>query len=256
MKPFHTKLDEIVDIENTFAEVPVTLSEDVQQTIHLDFEDFTSIFTGETRENGDNWNQVEGTDTGNDWSYTESYDNGNFHQPHMYASENNPLRQHNLHVDFGTVLGITVQTNTSGNTVDNDTRTFIMIKNLESNIPSIVALEESKATTTTTELAHDSDTVTLTDASAFANSGFAYMNNEIFEYVKSANDLQIIARSTANTFEPMHAVGSVIVDVTHSFLTSAEVGTTMLNDMSESILTSTDSLAAAELQALGKGITL
>lgn len=257
VKPFHTKVDEILDSYEASDSVFVSMEEDVKQTIFLDFDDLSNVFVGETLDGGTFANtDVQGSTSGNDWSYEETYDNGAFRQSDMYASESNSLRQHNLKVDFGAVTSFTVQTNTTGNTVDNDTRTFIMLKNMESNIPAIVALEENKATETTTELAHNGDTVTLTDASAFADQGIAYINNEFIQYNKVGNDLEVVKRSSANTFALQHVAGSVIIDVTDSFLTSAEVGTTMLNDMGESILTSTDSLAAVELQALGKGITL
>ena len=253
VKPFHTKIDEILDTQNTKESVTLQLEDIVKQDIVVDFDDFTTTFIGDTRDAGADWAVVQGVTTGNDWSNTETYDNGVFHQPHMYASENNSLRQHNLHVDFGAVLGVKVQTNTSGNTVDNDTRTFVYIKNMESDIPAIVALEENKATTITT---FTNDVITVDDASAFANNGIAYVNNEFITFVKDTNDLKIISRSAMNTFNLAHEDGSVIVDVTDSFLTSAEVGTTMLNDVGESILTSTDSISAVELQALGKGITI
>ena len=276
VKPFHTKIDEILDTQNTIENVPVELTEEIKQHIIIDSVDFTSVFIGDTRDSGNNWDVLQGVTTGNDWSSTESYDNGAFHQPTMYASENDPLRQHNLHVDFGSVTSFTVQTNTSGSTVDNDTRTFVMLNNAEHSMPIMVALEESKATT----IANITDSViTLADASAFADSGTAYVNNEFITFVKNANDLQIISRSAMNTFNLQHEVGSVIVDVTDSFLTTAETtgpttsqitqglsaiepylavgqGQTMLNDVGESILTSTDSLTASELQSLGKGITI
>ena len=256
LKPFHTKVDEIIDIQKTKEETAITITEDPKQVIHLEYDDFTCVFTGDTRDSGSAWDVLAGESSGNDWSFAETYDNGLFHQPHLYASENNPLRQHKLKVSFGTLAGFKVQTNTTADTVNNDTRTFVYMKNIDSDIPVIVSLEESKSALTTTEIAVGGDTVTLDDASAFADTGIAYINNEFIQYNKNGNDLTIITRSTMNSLELQHATGSVIVDVTNSFLTSAEVGTTMLNDVGESILTSTDSLAAVELQALGKGITI
>ena len=267
LKPFHTKVDEILDIQETKEETTITITEDPKQTIYFDsdknavtneyeFNDFTSVFSGDVRDGGSAWDAIAGITDSNDWSFTETYDNGAFHQPNLFTSENNPQRQHNLKVTIGTLTGFTVQTNTAANTVDNNTRTFVYLKNMYSDIPVIVALEESKSALTTTEIAVGGDTVTLDDASAFADTGIAYVNNEFIQYNKNGNDLTFITRSTMNSLALQHATGSVIVDVTNSFLTSAEIGTTMLNDMGESILTSTDSLAAVELQSLGKGITI
>jgi len=256
LKPFHTKVDEILDIQKTKEETAIAITEDPKQVIHLEYDDLTSIFTGDTRDHGSAWDILAGESSGNDWSFAETYDNGAFHQPHLFGSENNPNRQHNLKVSFGSLTGFKVQTNTTANTVDNNTRTFVYMKNIDSDIPLIVSLEESKSALTTTEMTFAGNTVTLDDASAFADTGIAYINNEFLQYNKNGNDLSIITRSTMNSLELQHAIGSVIVDVTNSFLTSAEIGTTMLNDMGESILTSTDSLAAVELQALGKGIEI
>lgn len=263
LKPFHTKVDEILDIQKTTEESKITITEDPKQVIYFDadkdeFDDFTSVFSGDIRNGGSAWDAVAGVADSNDWSFTETYDNGAFHQPNLFTSENNPQRQHLLKISFGTLAGFKVQTNTTADTVDNNTRTFVYLKNIDSNIPSIVGLEESKAAATTTEIAVGGTTVTLDDASAFADSGIAYVNNEFMQYIKNGNDLTIITRSTMNSLELQHAIGSVIVDVTNSFLTSAEIGTTMLNDLGKSIIdpTSTDSLSAVELRTLSKGITI
>ena len=78
------------------------------------------------------------------------------------------------------------------------------------------------------------------------------------EYYKDGNVLTIIDRATNNTRKINAAIGTSITDITNSLLTASEVdgNTLKLNDMGESILTSSDSLTATELNALGKGITI
>ena len=262
VKPFHTKIDNILDTSEVTENVPLAIEESHKQKITMNLADFTRTYIGTTYDGGDDWNTTveQEVDSGNMWdpTFAETYNNGPFLQPEMYASENNPLRQHNLHVDIDSSIGIVVQTNTSGNTADANTRTFAYLRNYNEEIPVFVGLEETKTSTTTTEIDMATDEITVTDATNFADNGFLYINSEIMEYYKDGNVLTIIDRATNNTRKINAAIGTSITDITNSLLTASEVdgNTLKLNDMGESILTSSDSLTATELNALGKGITI
>ena len=50
-----------------------------------------------------------------------------------------------------------------------------------------VGLEETKTSTTTTEIDMTTDEITVADATNFSNNGFLYIDSEIMEYYKDGN---------------------------------------------------------------------
>ncbi len=262
VKPFHTKIDNIVDTSEALEHTNISIVESPKQVITMKLDDLTRTYVGTIYDGGDDWNTTydQEVDSGNMWdsSASTTYNNGPFLQPEMYASINNPLRQHNLHVDIDSSIGIVVQTNTNGSTVDANTRTFTYLRNYNEELPMFVGLEDAKTSTTTTAIDLTTDEITVTDATNFSNNGFLYINSEIMEYYKDGNILHIIDRATNNTRKINAPLGTSITDITDSLLTASQVSgnTLKLNDMGKSILTSSDSLTASELNALGKGIAI
>jgi len=257
VKPFHTKVKDIVDIQETNEELDITIEESNQKHITLQYNDFTNSFVGTILDSGNNWETEDiVTIGGDDWSYQEEYDNGVFHQPHLYANTNNNTRQHLLDVLFGSSVKITVQTNTSGNTVDTDTRTFVMFEGSQHANPVIVGLEDNKSTTLTTAYTHNSPRLVCDNVTDFGDRGYAYVNGEIIEYKRDGSELIVTRREMFGTLGTGHPVGSLVVCITDAILNTSSRGTIMLNDAGSSILTSTDSITADELQNLTQGISV
>lgn len=259
VKPFHTKVRSITDINQVTENVNVGLEEDVSHSITLDLgrDAFENVFVGTTYDGGDGWAEYDDNiDSGENWvGLGDTYDNGEFHQPHNYASVSDVNRTHLLDVAIDTAVNIIVQTNTAGSTADADSRTFVLI-NRPGNNPFMFGLENSKTTTLAVDSVWNATSILLTDASAFSNTGTCWIDGEIVRFNKSGNTLYLVARGLYGTFNTHHAAGCNVVDITNAALTSSETGTIMLNDIGSSILTSTSSTSAIELQNLTQGMTL
>jgi hypothetical protein len=259
VKPFHTKVRSITDINQVTENVNVGLEEDVSHSITLDLgrDTFENVFVGTTYDGGTDWAEYDDSINSGNFvvELSDTYDNGEFHQPHNYASVSDVNRTHLLDVAIDTAVNIIVQTNTAGSTADADSRTFVLI-NRPGNNPFMFGLENSKTTTLAVDAAWNATSVLLTDASAFSNTGTCWIDGEIVRFNKSGNTLYITARGLYGTFNTHHTSGCNIVDITTAALTSSETGTIMLNDIGSSILTSTSSTSAIELQSLTQGMTL
>ena len=257
VKPFHTKVRTIKDTRFTNEEFTVSISDSVKQNITLEYNDYIDQFNGTVYDAGNDWNDYTDTiENGDNWDdYADTFDNGAFHQPNMSVSNMLPVRQHNLDVLFGTTVEFKVQTNIAGDTVDADSRTFAYVQRINEQ-PVLVGLEASKSTTLTQDIAHDAASVEASDLSMFNESGIAYINGEIVKYHKVGNTLYLNSRATYGTYNKAHYTGDIVIDITDSFLTSSKQGTIMLNDIGQSILGSTDSTSASELQVQTQGIEL
>ena len=257
MKPFHTKVRTIKDTRFTNEEFTVSISDSVKQNITLEYNDYVDQFNGTVYDAGSDWNDYTDTlENGDNWDdYTNTLDSGVFHQPNMSVSNMLPVRQHNLDVLFGTTVEFKVQTNVTGDTVDADSRTFAYVQRVNEQ-PVLVGLEASKSTTLTQDITHDATSVEASDLLMFNESGIAYINGEIVKYHKFGNTLYLNSRATYGTYNRAHYNGDTVVDITDSFLTSSKQGTIMLNDIGQSILGSTDSTSASELQVQTQGIEL
>lgn len=260
VKPFHTKIRNFVDIQRYKEEAKISMSETISSNIVLDYGSMTSEFAGTTYDSSpdSNWGvSTETVDSGDSWfAFTDTQDSGDFFQPDRYRAVDSRSRYHIVNVGIEGVIKIAVQTNTSGSTVDADTRTFVYVVNDNTKQPTIIGLEQNKSTDTTAIVNFDGNQVTVTDATNFAPNGLAYINGEVVEFVKDNNTLQILKRGLHGTLSQTHASGTTIVDITDSVLTTSEHGTIMLNDIGTTILQSTDSTAATELQQLSRGIEL
>jgi hypothetical protein len=155
------------------------------------------------------------------------------------------------------LLNIIVQTNASGNTHATDSLTFAHIQDNAGTV-NAYALTEALETTLTAELNATDTTITVADTTAFANTGMLYVNGELIEYSKTnATTLAITNRAVLNTFARNTAIGDSVTQVNTTQLTYANPQTAQAyNTTGESILASSTSTQAQELQAEGKGIEL
>jgi len=153
------------------------------------------------------------------------------------------------------LLNITVQTNEVGSTSDSKTRTFMMIKNNQG-ITSAFGLPDSKASTLSSDFGFEDTSADITDATAFADVGFAVINLELIKFVKNGNVLNIIQRGLNGTFSISHSSGDTIVDVTNAYLVSENMDSQRFNEIGKSLLDSDGSLEASELLSQGRGIDI
>jgi len=155
------------------------------------------------------------------------------------------------------LLNILVQTNASGSTHATDSLTFAHIQD-DAGVVNAYALTEALETTLTDVLDVSDTTITVADATAFANTGTLYIKGELIEYSKTnATTLAITNRAVSNTFAIKGAIGDSVTQVNTTQLTYANPQTTQAyNTTGESILASSTSTQAQELQAEGKGIEL
>ena len=155
------------------------------------------------------------------------------------------------------LLNIIVQTNASGSTHATDSLTFAHIQDNAGTV-NAYALTEALETTLSVALNATDTTITVADTTAFANTGTLYVGGELIEYSKTnATTLAITNRAVSNTFAIKGAIGDSVTQVNTTQLTYANPQTTQAyNTTGESILASSTSTQAQELQAEGKGIEL
>ena len=176
-------------------------------------------------------------------------------------------------------LAISVITNTSGSTVNANSRTLLYQQNNDLTLAAY-SLEDTNATTVTSEVSITLTTIPVTDGSKFGKTGFAYINGEIIHYGDvNGNNLQNITRGVGLTRAKVHATASTIVDITDSALTidsgittggaqtsidtEAPAGTLryqtemLINGLGKSLLDSTaTNRLPVQIQASTKGIEL
>ena len=202
-----------------------------------------------------------GTFQDNDTQFEVVYDNGELHQPYNYSNSSNFENKYQgttLDVRPQELLNILVQTNTNGNTVDADTRTFVYIQDLNENV-AVYGLSESNKTTLAADMQSDDMVAQVSDGSVFALNGFAYINGEVVKFDRVNNTLYIRQRGLNGTFIINHSANSLAIDITNTILTTVTdkfAGQTRFNQPSLTILGSTDALVPNELAPHSQGIEI
>ena len=248
VKPFHTKVRELTDIQSSLESVNITMNDYDNKVITLEYNDLDDAFKGDVLDSGNDWTDIDGNDNGNDWTYEQSYDNGMFHQPNLTVSSNNENRQHNLYVGMDSSVKILVQTDHS----TEQTITFAMLVGTSHESTIAVALRDDAMTETMADYNIDDSAIACVDLSNFADTGFAYINGEIVQYNKNNNTLVVIQRETNRTLGAYtYPSGTKIIDVTNVVYNL----TSTINKLGETIHDSTSTLAS-ELQSLSQGISL
>ena len=205
--------------------------------------------------------QVNITDGGSfiadDTQYQVEYNTGAFIQPYNYTNTGSYYEYQSTMVDIRPIelLNILVQTNRDGATVTSETRTFLYLQN-NNKQDYVYGLEQSKATATASDLDIYTATVELVDGSAFAVSGFAYLNSEIIKFDRTGNTLYIRQRGLYGTFINLRLSGSVIVDITSTILSSVTANAVELNLLGLSILDSFGNIEPTELSLVGQGLEI
>lgn len=240
VKPFHTKIRTIFDKHTVTEEVPLIIEElnAGDKIIGIRFDPLDGVY------------QTKGT-TYLGGVFTEEPADGLFYEhDHLFTVEPDDTFIEDvteLEMNFGELfdaaynwndtlgierrnlvelvltenLAINVVTNVSGSTDDNDTRTYVYIKNNLGSIASY-SLTESNATTIVGDVTQDDDVIVLSNGAAFnALGGHAYINGEVIQYMQNNNGtLYGVKRGIGNTIAKSHADGTQIIEITDMQISS------------------------------------
>jgi len=240
VKPFHTKIRTIFDKHTATEEVSLTIEElnSGNKSIDIKFDLLDGVY------------QTKGT-TYLGGIFTEEPDEGLFNEnDHLFTVEPDDTFIEDvtaLEMNFGEAfdaaynwndtlgierrnlvelvltenLAINVVTNVSGSTDDNDTRTYVYIKNNLASTASY-SLTESNATTIVGDVTQDDDVIVLSNGAAFnALGGYAYINGEVIQYMQNdSGTLYGVKRGIGNTLARSHVGGTQIIDITDMQISS------------------------------------
>ena len=253
IKPFHTKLSTVKSNYKVIDEASVTVTETPKHVITLNTQDFTPTFDGTTYVGADSTDIV----TGGDFTSTpaDTIEAINFLSPYNFNVNNDEKRNSFVNINPLESLRINVQTNTSGNTTTNGSRTFTHIQDAAGNVKAY-ALLESRKSTLTSAIDEDSTDLVLASTTAFDDTGFVYVGGEIIEFAKTdATTLKIMKRAVGQTFTVSADAGRPVVQISGYQLTF-ENETVSYNQPGSSLLDTPVSKPAQELQSFGRGIEL
>ena len=233
VKPFHTKIRNIVDATTVLEDAPISISETITSDSTIKLNQFSVNVEGNDYENADLKANTYGNDiltsTFGTSTFTDTYTSqaftdtstpadivsgGDFIDPELYNYTGDGNNRNSLaQLDTAEDLTITVQTNTSGSTVDTDSRTFVYRQDGKLNA-FVDVLEQANSTTTTADITNIDTTIPVTSSANFNKSGgFAYINGEVIEYGTADNNtITVVHRGYAS--QKAHASGSTIVDIT------------------------------------------
>lgn len=227
VKPFHTKVRTIFDKNTTLDILKFEIEEldNVQKSIILDFDTRSDSITV----NGDTFIAAftDGPDVnelfGGEFTGTvdDSYVGQDFSDPQNWNDTVGEYRNTVANLNILEQLDIKIITNISGDTTDNNSRTFVYITNVHGGTVCY-SLTELKATTVTTDIDIDSDTITLDNGSMFNSlGGFAYINGEVVKYLQNDNGvLRGVQRGYGSTLAKPYVSGTQIVDITNELISS------------------------------------
>ena len=235
VKPFHTKIRNIVDATTVLEDAPISISETITSDSTIKLNQFSVNVEGNDYENADlkantykndiltsTFGTSTFTDTYTSQAFTDTstpadtVSGGDFIDPELYNYTGDGNNRNSLaQLDTAEDLTITVQTNTSGSAVNTDSRTFVYRQDGKLNA-FVDILEQANSTTTTADITNIDTTIPVTSSANFNTSGgFAYINGEVIEYGTADNNtITVVHRGYAS--QKAHASGSTIVDITDS----------------------------------------
>ncbi len=179
---------------------------------------------------------------------------GNGRQPELYS--NTTYRSTEADIRPQETAIIKVQTNRSGSTDTNETRTFAYMLDINK-YQHVYGMEDAKTSTLSAPLTVGDTTLTVADASKFTTAELVLVNNEIIQVQNVGGVIYIKKRGLNLTFANAHASGTTITDVTNNALhyvnSSADK---KFNEDNTTILDSSTSAEAIMLNNIGKGTIL
>lgn len=230
VKPFHTKIRNIIDRNTVKDEATVSITDSYKFDTTIKFEQTLANYFGE----GDiltsgfdsvaNEEEYEGHAFTDSTTPTNDLDGGAFINPEYHNwTVDNGNRNMLAQLDTAEDLTITVITNTSGSTVDANTRTFVYRQDGKLN-QHIDVLEVASSTTITADVSNDVTEIPLTSTANFsATGGFAYINGEVLEY-SGISGTNLIGVKRGYASQKNHTSGDTIVDITNANVFTGTIG--------------------------------
>ena len=186
---------------------------------------------------------------------TDTIEAINFLSPYNFNVNNDEKRNSFVNINPLELLRINVQTNLTGNTTTNDSRTFTHIQDAAGNVKAY-ALLESRKSKLTSAIDEDSTDLAIASTTAFDDTGFVYVGGEIIEYVKTdATTLKIVKRAVGQTFIVSADIDDTVVQISDYQLTFTN-DTTSYNKLGSSLLSTPGTELQQELQSFGRGVEL
>lgn len=269
VKPYHTKLSTVTRKNNHTEEVGLTVTEQEYKThitMTADYRDGGkfggTIYEGEDFSTGYTADDLFSPTTLTDFTTTPDDDliyGVDFTEAQAFNYLDDGTNR-NSYVKLSPIenLNINVQTNTTGNTHDANSRTFAHMIGSNGFVRSY-ALTEANETTLTSNLSESADTLQVASTSSFDQVGVVYVGGELIEYsVFDATTLSCTKRGLLGTFSVSASTGSSVIQVDTTQLTFANDHPSELqyNTLGDTILNSPGSIQAQELQTYGKGVEL
>lgn len=276
VKPFHTKIKSVVDTFRMRENLEVVLQESNQKKIKIKTDallDHTKYVPNTTVLNTSFNTSVTNVISGGSFNSipSDSVVSLDFLSPSNWNNDHEEYRRTNINPSFNESLSVKVITNTSGNVVDNDTRTYAYIQDNNLNTTAF-SLQENSAGTTELIVEYDDTSVKLVlgDGASFNPlGGYAYIDGEVIEYRQVVNDTLInITRAQFGTIPTPHDIGSTVINLSDAQLdifktlktinSNNQYGTGQRFDVfsGKSILDVTaEDIESHELQSSGKGIS-
>jgi hypothetical protein len=262
VKPFHTKISNKFDTHVVEEQVTMSLEYQDFKNVTIEFDINEQNFVGTIIDSNDNATDVIDGGSFTQTEYEIEYDSDKLYNPYNYMNSNKG--EGNQHqstiVDLRPVehLSIKVQTNEIGSVKTANTRTFVYVQDRDENV-GVYALLENADTTLATDLTLTATSFDVANGASFANSGFAYVGNEIIKFDRSGNTMYIIDRSLNGSFAGNHRSGEKIIDVTDAVISTVNnkaSGQTRFNQPGSSLLQSSDAIAASEIILSGEGLEI
>jgi len=224
IKPFHTKLhsglEKVTHGEATQIEIDEEARSSIITMLYNDhttrsWEGDTVLLGGDFTSDSDHTDGMEFTTVDNDIEYI--YNGNEFDQPHEegWGEELYP-------VDYSENVSILVQTNTTGNTVDAETRSFRMNLYHPNNLQTSTVIEDTRKTEITASIGATDTTIGVLSTAALDDYGVVWIGSERVEYgAKSATNLLYCKRGTNSTSAQLHLSGTTVVEANEQIPTLA-----------------------------------
>lgn len=272
VKPFHTKVRSVFDKYDVdeFVRATVTDSHLIDITLDATQLDPNETFIVEWDSDrilassftADDFGQIVSGGSFTDEVATVYTANG-FNNPYDLnttgaTTGNSGERRAIYYFDPSEHLAINVITNTSGSTVDVDSRTFAYLQD-NNGYTQVYVLEDAKTSTVVTDVQTHETTIELAAGEGVKftpTNGYALINNEVIHYASVDGDTLVDVTRAA--YAAKIVSGDTIVDVTNNKLDTIKSirhdSSVRLNEIGKSILdNSSSSLDSKALQANGQG---
>ena len=271
VKPFHTKVRTVFDKYTVDENLDVAINDSNIFNITIDSQQLDPKETFQIEYLGDEISLDFGSNTEDtfaapaftDTASTDTLVSGGFNNSYDWSLTgvdvgNVGRRRAIYYFDTQEHLSVRVLTNTSGNTVDADSRTYQYLQDNNGYI-SVYALEDAMTATVDVDTTSDDTSIILSVGEGLKfipTGGFALINNEVLQYGRVDGDTLLDV--TRGEYAAKIVSGDTIIDVTNNKLDTIESiirdSSLRLNEIGKSILDNTSSsLDAKSLQANGQG---